>query len=127
MIVNTHLDHMKSETREAQARVLIGEVRKHLSPPAALIIMGDFNDSPFSEVRTIVLEAFPTLIDTWQACNKLEETSHHSFRGECQNGARIDWILADQTLTIESCVLDKRTINGRYPSDHFPVVCTLKT
>ncbi len=126
VFVNTHLDHVKSQTRAAQARVLMGEVCKHLSPPAVLVVMGDFNDSPSSEVRTIVMEAFPNLIDTWGACNVLEETSHHAFRGECQSGARIDWILADKSLTVESCILDKRTIDGRYPSDHFPVVCHLK-
>ncbi len=126
VIVNTHLDHVRSETRVAQTKVLVEEVRKHLSPLGALVVMGDFNDSPSSEVRTIIMEAFPKLVDTWRACNNLEETSHHAFSGECQNGARIDWILAENSLAIESSILDKRTINGSYPSDHFPVVCVLK-
>jgi endonuclease/exonuclease/phosphatase family metal-dependent hydrolase len=125
VFVNTHLDHVKPETRAAQVEVLVRETRRHLSPAAALVVMGDFNDAPTSGVRRIITDAFPALVDAWGACNEIEETSHHAFTGECQNGARIDWILVDRTLGIESCFLEKRTVDGRYPSDHFPVVCRL--
>ncbi len=126
VIVNTHLDHVRSETREAQVKVLIEEVKKYLSPAAALVIMGDFNDSPSSSVRKIIEDAYPNLIDAWKVWNVIEETSHHGFSGECQSGSRIDWILTDRNLTVESCFLDKRNNNQHYPSDHFPVVCRLK-
>lgn len=126
MFINTHLDHVKSETRIEQIKVLVSEVKKHFEPNLRVIIMGDFNDSPQSEVRKILTESFPSVLDSWAQFNQNEETSHHAFNGEDQNGSRIDWILSDETLKIENCFLDKSTVDGKYPSDHFPVVCTIK-
>lgn len=126
LLVNTHLDHVKKETRIDQIKVLIQEIRKILNPRDHLIIMGDFNDSPDGDVRNLLEENFPQLVDAWRVFNHHEETSHHAFNGECQNGSRIDWILVDEKITIENCVMDKRTSEGRYPSDHFPIVCQIK-
>jgi endonuclease/exonuclease/phosphatase family metal-dependent hydrolase len=124
-IVNTHLDHVKSHTRLHQAKVLCREVLKIWDPMSSLIIMGDFNDSPDSEVRKTIEENFPFLIDSWKKFNPVEESSHHAFKGEMQNGSRIDWILVDKKLAIQKCFMDKSSLKGFYPTDHYPVVCHL--
>lgn len=126
IVVNTHLDHVKAETRSEQIKVLGKEIKKLLDPSSKLIVMGDFNDSPESTTREILLKEFPDLIDSWKLFNSREETSHHSFNGICENGSRIDWIMTQKDLTIEECILDKSTAAGKYPSDHFPVVCKIK-
>lgn len=126
LIVNTHLDHIKSETRFEQIKVLTEGIKKVKNQDAKLIIMGDFNDGPQSEIRKYLNQSFPELHDSWSLHNQYEETSHHSFNGENNNGSRIDWVLADRELVIEECFLEKKTMNGKYPSDHFPVVCKIK-
>lgn len=125
LLVNTHLDHIKAETRQAQINVLCQEIKKIWDKQSALIIMGDFNDAPDSRVREIIQQEFD-LQDSWKLFNQTEETSHHSFQGEVQNGARIDWILVDKRIQITGCVMDKCTQNGIYPTDHFPIVCKIK-
>jgi endonuclease/exonuclease/phosphatase family metal-dependent hydrolase len=125
-IVNTHLDHVKNETRINQITVLAQEIRRVWDETSPLVIMGDFNDSPDSQVREILMSEFPFLQDAWKMFNKAEETSHHAFTGEMQNGARIDWILVDQKLTVTSCLMDKSVKNGLYPTDHYPIVCKIK-
>lgn len=125
LIVNTHLDHIKKETRFHQVSVLAQEIKRIWDKTSTLIIMGDFNDAPQSEVRDILTLNFPELLDAWKLFNAVEETSHHAFSGECQNGSRIDWILVDQKASIESCIMDKSLSEGRYPSDHFPIVCKI--
>lgn len=125
LIINTHLDHIKAETRQEQVKVLAQEVKKIWDQQSALIIMGDFNDSPDSKVRQILNDEFE-LQDAWHLFNKTEETSHHSFQGEMQNGARIDWVLVDKRIQITGCVMDKCTQNGIYPTDHYPIVCKIK-
>ncbi len=122
-IVNTHLDHVNQETRIHQIKVLCHELMKIRDDDSKIIIMGDFNDPPEGPVRSVILEYFPTLIDSWKLFNSLEETSHHAFNGEDQNGSRIDWILTDQNLKIKNCFMDKTHDNGRFPTDHFPIVC----
>lgn len=124
-IVNTHLDHIKAETRKNQVQVLTEQIKKGHANGCPLIIMGDFNDSPQSEVRKILINHFPNLEDAWSVFNKIEETSHHAFKGEIQNGSRIDWILVDKKIKLENCLMDKSTVNGKYPTDHFPIVCNI--
>lgn len=125
VVVNTHLDHMKAQTRAHQIKVLAQEMGKIIDPASSLVVMGDFNDHPDSETRTLLTDAFPELRDGWKLFNEKEETSHHSFNGLCENGSRIDWILVDNKISIENCSLDKSHKEGRYPSDHFPVICKI--
>lgn len=126
LIINSHLDHIKPETRLSQAKVLTQEINKIWDKQSSLIIMGDFNDSPDSPVREILSSEFIDQQDAWRIFNKIEETSHHSFTGEMQNGARIDWILVDKRLFIKSCIMDKAVKDGFYPTDHYPIVCHIK-
>ena len=124
-IINTHLDHVKHETRHGQINVLIQEIRKIWDLESSLIILGDFNDSPDSLIRQKLMESFPNLEDAWKLHNSSEETSHHAFKGEMQNGSRIDWILVQNNLTTKKCFMDKSTQNGNYPTDHFPIICQI--
>ena len=125
MIVNTHLDHIKKETRLCQIRVLAEEAKKSWMGEGKLFVMGDFNDSPDSDVRHLLKQEFINLDDAWALTNTQEETSHHAFQGEMQNGARIDWVMVDKRTTVKECFLDKAKRDNRYPTDHFPVVCRL--
>jgi endonuclease/exonuclease/phosphatase family metal-dependent hydrolase len=126
LVINTHLDHVKQQTRLGQVNVLIQEIKRIWDKQAALIIMGDFNDGPDSEVRKLIESEFSFLKDAWKMFNQVEESSHHAFKGEIENGTRIDWILVDQNFTIESCHMDKTHQEGKYPSDHYPIVCEIK-
>jgi endonuclease/exonuclease/phosphatase family metal-dependent hydrolase len=124
MVVNTHLDHILRETREKQIQVLINEVK--LLNQFPLIIMGDFNESPFTKIRENLLNAFE-LKDPWTEKNYPEETSHHGFKGDKKNiGDRIDWILIPKNFNCTELRLDKRAFhNGVYPSDHYPLLATV--
>jgi len=124
LVANTHLDHVHAFTRHEQVRVLAQELHQLKQLNDSLILMGDFNDAPFSETRDILLGGFGNLSDPWHAP---EESSHHRFCGDCPDGHRIDWILLSQDLLPATVVLDKTTRHGRWPSDHFPVVCSLNS
>lgn len=123
LVVNCHLDHIKPQTRQEQIKVLIHEVKKIWDQQSALIIMGDFNDSPQSLVREIMTQEIDGLQDAWKIFNAVEETSHHSFTGEMQNGSRIDWIMIDKKVTVLSSQMDKCSEKGIYPTDHYPIIC----
>jgi endonuclease/exonuclease/phosphatase family metal-dependent hydrolase len=122
IVVNTHLDHIKQETRIGQAKVLSKQIQNIQSMSRKLLLLGDFNDSPDSPVRT----QLPPLQDAWKIFHHQEETSHHGFKGDLQKGERIDWILVSEGLSVLSCEMDKSTQAGKYPSDHFPVVCQIR-
>jgi endonuclease/exonuclease/phosphatase family metal-dependent hydrolase len=126
LFINTHLYHIKEDTRLGQIHVLVSEIKKISDPASKLIIMGDFNDSPDSKIREYLQQEFSGLQDAWKIFHKTEETSHHSFNGICENGSRIDWVMIDQKLKVEECFLEKKSTEGKFPSDHFPVVCKIK-
>ncbi|MBA2405857.1 MAG: endonuclease/exonuclease/phosphatase family protein [Bdellovibrionales bacterium] len=125
-MVNTHLDHVKAETRSSQIKVLADGIKRLWDKQSPLVIMGDFNDSPDSKVREILIQEFPFLQDAWRMFNQIEESSHHAFKGEMQNGSRIDWILVDNKLSTKNCQMDKSVNHGSYPTDHYPIVCEIK-
>jgi endonuclease/exonuclease/phosphatase family metal-dependent hydrolase len=123
MVVNTHLDHILQKSRKEQIKVLIREIQKLGNDP--VIIVGDFNESPLTEIQKDLLEAFK-LQDPWKEMGQAEETSHHGFLGEEANGDRIDWILVPTTFECESITMDKRSFeNGIFPSDHYPLLATV--
>jgi endonuclease/exonuclease/phosphatase family metal-dependent hydrolase len=123
LVVNTHLDHVLPKSRKEQIKVLIREIQKLGDDP--VIVMGDFNESPLTEIQKDLLEAFK-LQDPWKEKGYPEETSHHGFLGEEASGDRIDWILVPKSFECESINLDKRSFeNGIFPSDHYPLLATV--
>lgn len=124
-LVNTHLDHVKENTRIEQIKVLLSECRKVNKANHPLILMGDFNTDPNSEVRKLIFEKEKNIYDPWLTSKKDEETSYHKFQGRFEDGARIDWILVDKRFETLSIELDKSCHEGIYPSDHFPVKAEL--
>ncbi|MBC7428077.1 MAG: endonuclease/exonuclease/phosphatase family protein [Bacteriovorax sp.] len=123
MIVNTHLDHILHTTRVKQIEVLINEIRKINQHP--ILIMGDFNESPLTEIREKLISAFK-LKDPWSEKRYPEETSHHGFLGDKTIGDRIDWILIPEKFECSELRMEKRSFaNGVYPSDHYPLLATV--
>ncbi len=123
-LVNTHLDHIKEETRLGQIQVLSTELRKFWNDKDALIMMGDFNEGPDGKVRKHLEKEFG-LQDTWKLFHPKEESSHHAFQGEVPNGNRIDWILVDKKLKVQKSEMDKTSRDGKYPTDHYPVMAKI--
>ena len=118
--VNVHLDHILTSTRANQIQVLINETSKINSDKFPMIITGDFNESPFEEVREKI-NSQTSLYDPWIEKSLEEETSFHKFDGVNPEGSRIDWILADNFFKSSSINLEKSDYKGIYPSDHFLV------
>ncbi len=125
-VVNTHLDHVKDETRSQQIDVLIDTIEKENTEHSPIILMGDFNEDAFGNVRKKINTRLESLLDSWQSFSHAEESSHHKFCGHNENGARIDWILTDKSLEPVSIMLDKSHQEEVWPSDHFIVKAEFK-
>lgn len=124
LMINTHLDHILASTREKQVEVLAAEIKKISSLP--VIIMGDFNESPLTAIKQLLITSFG-LKDPWTEKKFPEETSHHGFKGaEALEGDRIDWILIPEKFECDNIVLEKFiSKEGVYPSDHYPLLATV--
>lgn len=124
IVINTHLDHIKTETRLEQIKVLISEIKK--ISKRQVLIMGDFNESPLSSLQEEINLHFD-LKDPWKEKKMAEETSHHGFLGnQMKDGDRIDWILIPKAFSCEDIHLEKKpNQEGVFPSDHYPLFATL--
>ena len=116
---STHLDNISAEARSQQAKLIRTWIRSKEDP---VILAGDFNDVPGSDVYKILVKPGGPLLDTWKELGKPEDESsltHHGFTGNPQWG-RLDWILLDEEFKPVRGDLVRDEVDGRYPSDHFP-------
>lgn len=121
----THLDHISEQARIQGAKMISAWAVERKDP---ILLLGDFNDLPGSEVHQTLREPLGPFNDSWQMMGKAEDQqsyTHHGFTGVPTKG-RIDWILATSEFRIldVSVVRDHKT--GRYPSDHFPLLVDLQ-
>lgn len=118
-VIDVHLDHLETKTRQEQIKVLLKETALKNPDKLPTILMGDFNESPSEGVRNII-DSNSKLQDPWIGFSLPEEGSHHGFEKR-KDATRIDWILAEESFNPTSIELYKDSDNGIYPSDHYPV------
>lgn len=118
-LYNTHLPH-RDEDEPVRIRCveLIQTYLERLSQDESVILTGDFNTSPDSRVHAILSTR---LTDAWTAAPERSgpEGTFHDFTGIPER--RIDWIMY-RGLTAKSARTITTQRDGRYPSDHFPVI-----
>ena len=131
MIVNTHFDHRGSEARRQSAAVLRRYARQ-FAANHPLIVTGDFNagegSDPYRELIENSADAETGLVDVYriaQPARRADEGTFNGFRG-LRDGPRIDWILATPSWRVVSARIVTTQREGRFPSDHFPVVAELE-
>ena len=120
-LYNTHFPHRGEDhaARVECAKVLAARLAR-LPKNATVILTGDFNAPAGQEVYKLLAAA---MRDAWlEAPQRIgPECTLSGFRGTT-TGPRIDWILYRGALKPVSAETVTRNDNGRYPSDHYPVV-----
>ncbi len=147
-VYDTHFDHMGGEARMRSAQLVADSIAA-MSGFRRAIVMGDFNaparlgnvPSPYAVLtersladsagRPAGRAAGPAsrgaLLDAYRALHpgNDEEATYHGFTGGTR-GDRVDWILATEDLIPIECRIVRDRVDGRYPSDHFPVMAILR-
>ena len=133
-IYNLHMDHVSQPSREKSA-VLLAERIKNRRFKDPFVVTGDFNagennpviqylkseisvDGPDGrKVKTSV-----PMIDTFRVLHPdvKDVRTSHGFRGGKQ-GNKIDYIFAPPGTKVLEAEILYDNIDGRYPSDHYPV------
>ncbi|MBN1350169.1 endonuclease/exonuclease/phosphatase family protein [candidate division KSB1 bacterium] len=129
-VFNTHF-HWGDEIVQKSAELVADRVRT-ISPDLPVFLSGDFNLKPDSAVHRFFTDdtARPPerrrLKDCWRECGKAEEGAGtwHNFTGTAAD--RIDWILVSEEISPMSIQRVTYNLNGRYPSDHFPVMAEVE-
>jgi endonuclease/exonuclease/phosphatase family metal-dependent hydrolase len=125
LVVNTHFDHQGVVARRNGAASLL-ETNSASIGSMPTIVLGDFNAEPDDEVYAMMTEK---LIDARASCmDKIEgpEYTYTGFKVDHEVPKRIDYIFINESFKVTKFLVDDRSIKGRYPSDHLPVVVCLE-
>ncbi|MEZ6093338.1 MAG: endonuclease/exonuclease/phosphatase family protein [Pirellulaceae bacterium] len=132
LFLNTHFDHRGVLAREQAAKLIHEKLTMLAQENTAVIVCGDFNttedDVPYQSMvfagkdpGTLVL------IDSYREKHPTRSEKEATFNGwnGNQTGSRIDWILHSHHFQTTAAEIIQDNNDGRYPSDHYPVISTL--
>ena len=118
--MNTHFD-FDPFVQNRSAELIIGFLSE-LQETCPVIITGDFNTRPGSDAYTIFMD---------NGFNEVFGKDHtftfHGFTGKGETGDHIDWILHRGKLNVKGRRVVRDCFDGRFPSDHFPVVAEFQS
>lgn len=131
VVINTHFDHRGDHAQIESARMLVALVRDRFSD-CAVILTGDFNSRPLSQPYQVLTGADgqtpPAFLDSYEHSLQKPEgpnSTMNGFRAIAAN-RRIDFIFTTKAVKTRAVrILDDQR-EGRFPSDHLPVVATLE-
>ncbi len=125
--INTHLDHMGEVARREGVSLLLGRIDS-LSGGRPVVLTGDFNATPDSEVIAHVL-ADSRMRHTRDVAN-VREGASWSFAdyGSIPEADRqlIDYVFVNDGLDVPMYRVLPDTLDGGYLSDHAPVLVKLQ-
>lgn len=128
-VFNAHFDHRGEGARYYSAALVLDRIaRRELNEPA--VFTGDLNCGEDSRPMTLLNKQ---LTDSYRVIHPDETTvgTFNGFKGDL-DGKKIDYIflsngwLGDDGWDVLDAEIVRDSYDGMYPSDHFPVVATLR-
>ena len=127
-VLNCHLDHRSEQAREQAARLILHRLSA-LAGDDPVVVTGDLNDGRDAPAYRILTggDPFP-LVDTRDRSTTTPTGPESTWTGfkAVKEGRVIDVVLVSPTIDVLAhATLDEQR-KGRFPSDHLPVVATLR-
>lgn len=129
-VYNTHLDCFFETLRKYQLNKIMDYIEiKDKEENVPILLMGDFNAEPNSSlIRNFLCEKFNgKILKPVQEYNTkiYKKSTMSNFNGN-KNGTHIDYIFVSQNIEIHNVDIINYNINGKYPSDHYPLMAEIK-
>lgn len=123
LVINTHFDHRGEEARTRSAELIL-ERAGRIAGDLPLILVGDFNAVETTEPYRILSEQ---LEDGFYATEEPHHGPTSTWNGfeSVEPERRIDYIFVNSRVRVIKHAILSDTWNGRFPSDHLPVLAEL--
>ncbi len=129
--LNTHFDHVGETARQESARL----IRRRLASLAngqPLVVTGDLNSDPSSAAyRVLTRDTLTDAVGPLRDALERSATGHYgptsswtNFRA-IESGRRIDYVLVSPTVSVLTHGILPDSWDGRFPSDHLPVLAAV--
>ena len=130
-VMNTHFDHRGTQARAESAKLLLKYMREQFVDHP-VILTGDFNTLPDSPpYNTLIGKGSPTrpvYLDAYEHSvqkPKGPDSTWNGFKSIVPN-RRIDFVFTTKTVRVERFKTLDDQRDGRFPSDHLPIVTELE-
>lgn len=124
-IFNTHFDHLGEEARRWSAGLLLSKT-KEIAGEQPVVLTGDFNCFPGSAPNRVITEGgFSDAKEISRIAHLGPSWTFHGFTGKGFINNRIDYIFVKGGLAVERHGILADHVDGRYPSDHLPVLAQI--
>lgn len=125
-VFNVHFDHKGVQARQESAKLILAKV-KELAGKTPAILTGDFNVDETNE-SYLLLKNSGILKDAFEIAEvKLAPNgTFNEFNVNSKPVGRIDHIFLTKEFEVQRYGILTNTYNGRFPSDHFPVMIKIK-
>lgn len=127
-LVNTHFDHRGENARIQSAKLLKAIVAEIIGESPA-VITGDFNFRPQAEAYRILTGRgdynFTDAMTVSRHGHYGSTITFNNFGGSNEEGNRIDYIFIKNAVEVIQHGIISDAFNGRFPSDHMPVLAEI--
>ncbi|HLA73283.1 MAG TPA: endonuclease/exonuclease/phosphatase family protein [Steroidobacteraceae bacterium] len=128
LAVNTHWDHIGVVARQQSAAQMLRWVEANARRCEKVLVFGDFNSEIDSEQMRVMTQGPLELRDA-RAVSKSAPFgptgTFNEFKTSPTESRVIDHILLGSRIDVERYAVFSQVIEGRVPSDHFPVLVDL--
>ena len=132
-IFNTHFSHMSELARNESASLLKRRIDQIVAPETQpVIVTGDFNAPPGTVPYETMISTKTSLIHLLDAGDQ-SETGRYGPKGTMNRfditrvpEQPIDYIFVSNSISVKRFGILSDSLNGRLPSDHYPVLAELQ-
>lgn len=124
-VFNTHFDHIGNDAREKSVDLILSKIKDLTKDEDQIIITGDFNLSDDS-LPIKKLQNFYNDVNIKMDNKSKFYGTFNNFKIDNNYNNRIDYIFYKNFDLIKSSHLHIKTDQGRWASDHHPVIAILK-
>jgi len=124
-VFNTHFDHIGIKAREKSADLIISVINKLTEPEDYVVLTGDFNLLDDSKP---IMNLQSNFNDTNKNLEKTDKSygTFNNFKLNFVSKSRIDYVFEKNFKLINSRHIIVKTPEGRWASDHHPILAKLK-
>ena len=128
LAVNTHWDHIGVVARQQSAAQMLRWVEANARRCEKVLLFGDFNSEMDSEQMQAMMKS-PLALRDARAVSKSAPFgptgTFNEFKTAPTESRVIDHVLLGSQIDVERYAVFSQVIDGRVPSDHFPVLVDL--
>jgi endonuclease/exonuclease/phosphatase family metal-dependent hydrolase len=123
-VYNVHLDHESQPSREKSVALLLDTIERR-RPVAPVVVTGDFNADEQNPATKAMLSQFR---DTFRVKHPdaAGAGTFSGFKPDFTGDRKIDYVMVEPDTEVLDAAILRTARDGRHPSDHFPVVATIR-